>query len=288
MEHTPAGKGIPTTVDTDDGVSNRDARHVDASGGADPAHAHATRIAAEIAALEPLIGTPAFWVRVENPAPFSCEALLYCAWQLEQRAPADALQLEELVVRRVQGRIHAWTWYVGQTKMHGHLTAAQCEELEEECLVRMIGEWREHKPGWLRFFATALSFCQQHTLEAWAVKEGYWSRAAERAQRIPRRLLASLDAPPPWEEAGDDAAGAWRIADPEAEAALERADYLDLLLLLAHLDEPARLAVTLDIQDVPRQEIGRILGITQVTLRKRLRQAYADIAARYQPEQAQT
>jgi|GEM_PF-5471235 hypothetical protein len=281
MDHPPAGDGTGPLPSQSAGMGA--STIADFSDDApNPTVAHAARIAREIAALKPLLGTPAFWAYVEGSGQLLCETLLHWAWKLEQCMPADARRLEEIVVRRVQGRIHIWACHINQTKMHGHLTEQQREELEEECLVRMITEWREHKPGWLHFFATALSFCQQHTLETWAIKEGYWSRATERAQRVPRRFLTSLDALSVGDEERADMPGTRDIADPRAAEALEHADYLDLLPLLAQLDPPLKLAVTLDIQEMPRQEIGRILGISQVTLRKWLQQAYADLAARYQ------
>jgi len=281
MADIPIGGAMPGMVPGGVGDSVVDPMRAGSDGDVrDRARQHLARVAAEIAALEPLCGTPDFWVRVTDPEGLSNETLAHYAWKLERRAPADAERLEELVIRRTQGRVQRWARFINQVKMQGRMTAQECEELEEECLARMIDEWRAHKPGWVRFFATALTFCQQHTLEVWAVREGYWSRATERAYRVPRRLLVSLDALPPWAEERDGRHDVWPIVDPAA-AELERASYLDLIALLDQLDPPARLAVVLDLQGVQRQEIGRILSISQPALRKHLRAAYASIGARY-------
>ena len=139
-----------------------------------------------------------------------------------------------------------------------------------ECVMRAIID--PNQLFWEENFLHCLSFVRGHVYKTFLRQEGHWMYSREKkGDRVPRRLIASIDQPVQGTGAGPLVL--W-LEDEMARKALLAVEHSDIPRLIVSLPDRLKAVVLLIFwEDRTEKDTARILGITDRTVRNRLKHA---------------
>lgn len=229
----------------------------------------------------PKAGSAEYWAALSAPNTagdeLALETLARCwrAWNDAIRIP-EANRVFDLIQRRIGQRIERWAHKIAR-QAPGGVASALTDDLQQECFTAVWLDLRSSSDFLLEYFLGALTRIEQHTAHLVMEREGYWTRkGVKQPKRAPWRQVESLDAAPATYAGadGEQRATEANLADPSAEAAFRRVEALaDLGALLAALTPEQRdLFAKVYYEGLPQREIADDLGVTDRTVRNRLRE----------------
>lgn len=228
----------------------------------------------------PGYGSDSFWRIIEEPdckVALPLEILVKCSrLAIAYRDDTGWRRILEIIIRRTQSPNEYWASYVlntarlqpGERSMLVHdLYADLCERLIRALIDTKRLFWEEN-------FQHCLQFERQHVYQAFMTREGRWNTQREAGaltHRIPRKRIVSLEQPllhtngELWE---------LDIEDERAQQALLSVEQSNLALLILRLPEKLKSVIWLIFwEDRTEKEVALVLGITDRTVRNRLREA---------------
>ncbi len=228
----------------------------------------------------PVYGSSEFWSVIEEPdlgIAQPLEVLVKCSrFALANGDDAGWRRIAEVILRRVQTSNEYWAYHVlgnvrvqpGERSMLVHdLYADLCERLIRALMDTKRQFWEEN-------FQHCLQFERKHVYQAFMTREGRWHNQHEAGaptRRVPRKQIESLDQPvlhangEMWE---------LDIEDEQAQQALLSVEQNDLALLILHLPEKLKPIIWLIFwEGRTEKDAAQVLGITDRTVRNRLREA---------------
>ena len=150
-----------------------------------------------------------------------------------------------------------------------------------ECMMRALMD--SSRLFWEENFQHCLSFERRHVFRTFMTREGRWTnQPLKKTARIPRALLDSLDHPVQQLE-GD--VHEIRIEDEMARKALLAVEHSDLPRLILSLPDKLKTVVLLIFwEGKTEKDTALVLGITDRTVRNRLRDAFEILRHKLEPE----
>ena len=139
-----------------------------------------------------------------------------------------------------------------------------------ECVIRAILDGQ--RTFWEENFLHCLLFERKHVFASFMRREGRWQNLdAKQTLRIPRALVQSLDQRI---QPCDGNFHEMQVEDKLAQKALLSLEYADVFQLILHLPDKFKSVLLLIFwEDKTEKDTARILGITERTVRNRLRTA---------------
>jgi len=183
-------------------------------------------------------------------------------------------RLFAVIVARLQPSNELW---VNQAISKLHLLAGERRAFAAdlyadlcEHLLRAFIDSEQH--FWEESFHHALRFARKHTYESFLRREGHWQKVTPGPGfRVPQRLLESLERAE-WQT---QFVQVWELPDEHAELAFLNVEHADLLF---RLPTQLRAIVWLTFwEDCTTKTVGELLGISDRTVRNRLRAALAQL-----------
>lgn len=238
----------------------------------------------------PIYGSITFWEAIEaiEKDILPLEILVRCVRDAVKRGDESGRKrIFEMIFRRVHATNEYWANSVlksanlqaeEQNTLAFDLYADLCE-----CIMRALVDttrlfWEEH-------FQHCLSFERRHVFRTFMIREGRWysqPEATHKTSRIPRMLVGSLD------QALQQPEGTLyesTIADENAQKALLAVEHSDLPHLILNLPDKLKSVVLLVYwEGRTEKDTARVLGITDRTVRNRLRDAYEILRNQLEPE----
>lgn len=271
----------------------RNERPLDEAGDASLSDLFAERraVLARIYRSLPPYGSVAFWELLERTQEkdqaLPLEVLVRVLRE-EALARADKQaqhRICEIIVARLQTSNEQW---VRQALANAHLLPGErhmfaadlCADLCEQLLRALLDDGQRF---WEESFQQALRFARKHVYEGFMRREGRWQKLTPgRGYRVPRVLLESL-------ERSEQRAGSpdeQDVPDERAEQALLAVEQSDIAALLFRLPERLRAVVWLIFwEDLSTKAVGKLLNISDRTVRNRLQTALARLRQVLENEQ---
>lgn len=139
-----------------------------------------------------------------------------------------------------------------------------------ECVMRAIID--PNQLFWEENFLHCLSFERRHVYKSFLRQEGHWMYSREKkGDRVPRRLIASIDQPAQRTSAKSPVP---LLEDEMARKALLAVEHSDIPRLIVSLPDRLKAVVLLIFwEDKTEKDTARILGVTDRTVRNRLKHA---------------
>lgn len=152
-----------------------------------------------------------------------------------------------------------------------------------ECVMRAVID--PNRLFWEENFLHCLSFERRHVYETFMQQEGHWMYSREKkGDRVPRRLIASIDQPAQRSGAKSPVP---LLEDEMARNALLAVEHSDIPRLLISLPDRLKAVVLLIFwEDRTEKDTARILGITDRTVRNRLKRALHLLYRKLEAERA--
>ncbi|HJT57718.1 MAG TPA: sigma-70 family RNA polymerase sigma factor [Ktedonobacteraceae bacterium] len=226
----------------------------------------------------PAYGLDAFWKMVETAnlkSALPLEILVKCVRAAIAYADSEGRnRLVTIIIRRIQLANEYWAQRVLNTLslraeeqyvLFNDLYADLCENLIRAIIDPGRMFWEENFPHCLRFE-------RQHVYYALMVREGRWQhQSSKQPERIPYTHITSLDQP------AVNAEGETMeldVSDEQAQQALLAIEFAELPRLVLQLPQKLKAVVWLIFwEGRTEKDAARILGISDQTVRKRLREA---------------
>lgn len=189
-------------------------------------------------------------------------------------------RLLALIIERVQSYNEAWARRVlASVACHFGDEKGMADDLcadLAECLMRAIVDPTRH--FWEENFQHCLYFERKHVYRSFMMREGRWcDPLVKRSERIPRSLLASLDQPA---RRDGEACYALDIEDERCQAMLHSIERYDVLETVMRLPDHLKAVVLLLFWEArTEKDTARILGVTDRTVRNRIREALKRLRA---------
>jgi len=228
----------------------------------------------------PVYGSSEFWSIVEEPdlrIAVSPEVLVKCFRSaLANGDDIGRNRILEVIIRRTQTSNEYWAYQIlGNVRVQPGERSMLVHDLYADLCERLIRALMDTKRQfWEESFQHCLQFERKHVYQAFMTREGRWHNQHEAdapTRRIPRKHIESLDQPvlhangEMWE---------LDIEDEQAQQALLSVEQNDLALLILHLPEKLKSIIWLIFwEGRTEKDAARILGITDRTVRNRLREA---------------
>jgi RNA polymerase sigma factor (sigma-70 family) len=226
----------------------------------------------------PLYGSLAFWRIIEEDdaqtaLPF--EVLVKCArLAIAHQDNGGRNRIIAIIFQRTAEMNTCWADNVlkslslpvdEKTALRSDLYADLCE-----CVIRAILDGQ--RTFWEENFLHCLLFERKHVFASFMKREGRWQNLdAKKTLRIPRVLVQSLDQRI---QRCDGNFYETQIEDELAQKALLSLEYADVFQLILHLPDKFKSVLLLIFwEDKTEKDTARILGITERTVRNRLRTA---------------
>ncbi len=227
-----------------------------------------------------------FWKIIEEPdskAALPLEVLVRCfRLAITRKDDPGRNRIMEMILRRTQSSNEYWSRQV----LNGvHVSSEErcvlAYDLYADLCERVIRSLMDIKRlFWEENFQHCLRFERQHVYQAFMTREGRWHHQhvdGAVTRRIPRELIASLDQPvlhangESWEP---------NIEDEQAQQALLSVEQGELPLLILHLPEKLKSVIWLIFwEGRTEKDAARILGVSDRTVRNRLREALKSLRA---------
>jgi DNA-directed RNA polymerase specialized sigma24 family protein len=238
----------------------------------------------------PVYGSIAFWKAVEACAEevLPLEVIVRCVRVAIKRGDdLGRKRLFEVIFRRTQSANEYWANNVikalnlhveEQNILVNDLYADLCE-----CIIRALMD--SERLFWEESFQHCLSFERRHVFRTLMTREGRWSsETTKKTGRIPRAFVVSLDQP--MQQAAGDLIEL-HIEDEMAQNALLAVEHSDLPRLILSLPDKLKAVVLLIFWEGRTEKDAAIaLGISDRTVRNRLREALKILRDKLEPERA--
>jgi RNA polymerase sigma factor (sigma-70 family) len=230
-------------------------------------------------------GSADYWRRIEEPVAEQRLPLEVLARCLRERIATgvgeDAGRIFNVIVARIKRNVGWWAGSIASQARSG-TGSQESEDLEQECY-KAIWEELVGKPRTflLESFSHGLERIRQHVAHSEMRRSGEWKRkGVEKPTRIPREALESLQAEQ--DNESDPSHGSQAI-DTTAQDAFDLADYSDLLGQVDRLSREDRAVINGLFYDGRTQaEIAAELGVTDRTIRNRLKAILKELRRRYE------
>jgi len=235
---------------------------------------------ADIYKALPAYGSVEFWSSIEEPdlkLAVPLEVLVRCTRAaIACRDDAGRNRIITVIIRRTQTSNEYWAYRVlGNVRVQPGERSLLVHDLYADLCERLIRALMDTKRQfWEESFQHCLQFERKHVYQTFMTREGRWHNQHEAdapTRRIPRKHIESLDQPvlhangEMWE---------LDIEDEQAQQALLSVEQNDLALLILHLPEKLKSIIWLIFwEGRTEKDAARILGITDRTVRNRLREA---------------
>ncbi len=223
----------------------------------------------------PRYASAEFWQAMAIPE-MPLEVLVRCLRYASAYADVPGRdRLLEIIIQRVQTANEAWARRIARSTLNygvddvqaiaADIYADLCERMVRALLDAQRAFWEEN-------FIHCLYYERKHVYAAWSAREG-WRQVppTARSMRIPRILVSSLD------QLVERASGeSWLvdIEDKQAQLLLSDCETGDLLWYVLHLPLACKAVVLLHFwEGYALHEIAQLLGVTERTVRNRLRKA---------------
>ena len=232
----------------------------------------------------PTYSSPTFWTLLEgcqeDEQALPLEVLVKVLREAGARKDELARRrLCEIIIARVQTSNELWVRQIlastrvladERRDMAADLYSDLCELLLRALLDPTHSFWEEN-------FQHSLRFARKHACESFLRREG---RLISPGRRVPRTLLESL------ERFGKEADRTLDIRDEHAEQALYRVEQTNLAATLVHLPVHQRAVIWLIFfEGQTTKTVGTLLGISERTVRNRLRAALTQLRKVFEAEQ---
>jgi RNA polymerase sigma factor (sigma-70 family) len=190
----------------------------------------------------------------------------------------EDMQARTRILAAILERTHALN-EVWARKVLRHVMAPEGErcalmdDLRADLSERMVQALLDpERTFWEENFLHCLRFERRHVYRSFMLREGRWSDpAGQKRMRIPRVMLVSLDQRIQQED-GDSSA--FDVEDERAQMMLQAAERNELLHMVLRLPERLKAVILLIFwEDRTEKETARTLGISDRTVRNRLREA---------------
>lgn len=236
----------------------------------------------------PAYGSVAYWKEIEAcvEEALPLELLVRCVREAMGRGDdIGRKRLFEVIFRRTHSANEYWANNViktmnlhveEQSALVGDLYADLCE-----CVMRALMD--RDRLFWEESFQHCLSFERRHVFRTFMTREGWWnSEARKKTARIPRALVDSLDQPRQ-QSTGDLIE--IHIEDETAQRDLLAVEQSDLPRLILDLPDKLKAVVLLIFwEGRTEKDTAMVLGITDRTVRNRLRDALEILRHKLEPE----
>jgi RNA polymerase sigma factor (sigma-70 family) len=219
----------------------------------------------------PIYPSRAFWETVER-ADTPLEVLVRCLRNCHDEPGRQHLLC--IIVQRTQTSNEYWVESVlKQVAVQADERSALMKDLYADLYESIIRALLDIKRRfWEENFSHCLAFERKHVFRAFMMREGRWKDAhVKRGERIPRELLARIELLDLQQNARFSLLN---IEDERAQSMLHTVEHADLLRLVLHLPEKLKTVIVLVFwEGRSEKEIARLLGVTDRTVRNRMRQA---------------
>jgi len=237
----------------------------------------------------PTYGSPAFWRAIEEPQPgktLPLEVLVRCARLASTREDDEGRKrILEVIFRRTQSSNEFWANSVLKTTF---LQAGERKVLMSdlyadlcECVMRAILDAK--RSFWEENFQHCLLFERKHVYRSFMRREGRLDTLERKTStRVPHMLLESLDHPPRY---ADGELCEPLIEDELAQQALLAVEQTDVPHLILYLPDRLKSVVLLIFwEGKTEKDAAQVLGVTDRTVRNRLRDALKILHKKLEPE----
>ena len=245
-----------------------------------------SRLAALYDAL-PAYGSAAFWHAMEEPdmhKGLPLEVLVRCVrTAIKHNDDAGRNRIIEIIFRRIQDSNERWATNVlkrFQANERNMLVSDLYADLCERIIRAFLNPTRSF---WEESFQHCLLFERKHVYKALLMREGRWlKQPGKETERIPRMLVASLDRPV---QRDDGELCMFDLEDERAQQELLAVEHAELSRLILHLPEKLKSVILLVFWDGrTEKDTARLLGISDRTVRNRLREAFTLLHRELEPE----
>jgi len=243
----------------------------------------------------PEYGSMEFWKIIEEPdikAALPLEILVRCfRLAITKGDDVGRNRIVELIIRRTQVSNEYWAYHVLNSIHLGpdernilvhDLYADLCERVIHALMDMKRLFWEEN-------FQHCLQFERKHAYQAFMTREGRWYHQqgdGTVTRRIPRVLIDSLDQPVMH---SDGELRGLEIEDERAQQALLSVEQGDLPLLILQLPEKLRSVIWLIFwEGRTEKDAAQILGISDRTIRNRLREALKSLRDLFDSQEGTT
>lgn len=234
----------------------------------------------------PSVGSGEYWQRIEEANTAQRLPLEVLARCYRERDTAgildDANRIFNVIVERTKLKVGRWARSIASKAKSG-AGSLDPEDLEQGCYMKLWKELADDGPTFLlENFEHKLDLICKHVAHSEMEKAGEWIRpGVEKPTRVPRGEIESIDAKP--RNDGDPPSPSAQTVDTRAQDAFNLAEYSDLLSQSDKLPRDARIIINgLFYQGRTQEEIARELGVTDRTIRNRLKVILEEMRRRYQ------
>lgn len=237
----------------------------------------------------PAYGSTAFWHAVEGPdvqAALPLEVLVRCVRSAIARGDDEGRnRILEVIFQRIHVSNEYWANSILKTApLQANERKALVSDLYAdlcECIIRAVID--EKRLFWEENFQHCLMFERKHVYRSFMRREGRWNSAdGKRSERVPRGLVESLDQPA---RLADGDTYELNIEDEKAQEALLAVEQADIPGLVLHLPDRLKPIVLLIFwEGRTEKDIAKILGVSDRTVRNRLREALELLHRKLEPE----
>ena len=182
-----------------------------------------------------------------------------------------------VIIARLQCSNEQWIHAVlsGERLLSGERQALAADLYADLCEQLLRAFLDPNQRFWEEAFHHCLRFARRHVYKSFMSREGYWRKTTSGpGQRIPRTLLESLERVQREKKREDE----WDVPDERAEQAFLLVEQKEIAALLSRLPVHLRTVVWLVFwEDCSMKRVGELLGISDRTVRNRLRAALAQL-----------
>lgn len=249
-----------------------------ADSGQEMALAHHQAHLAQLYTALPSYGSTSYWSRVEESdmhRALPLEVIVKCIRaSVVYGDIAGRKRTFEILFRRIATSNEQWANNVLQARQFA--TGEQAVFVNDlyadicECVMRAIID--TNRLFWEENFLHCLSFERRHAYKAFMRQEGQWMYSHEKkGDRVPRRLFASIDQ---LEQRTGVKPTMPLLEDEMARKALLAVEHSDIPRLITNLPDRLKVVVLLIFwEDRTEKDTAKLLGITDRTVRNRLKHA---------------
>jgi RNA polymerase sigma factor (sigma-70 family) len=244
---------------------------------------------AEVYNALPSYGSRPFWSAVEGPdlkAAVPLEVLVRCVRSaIFQGDDEGRNRILEVIFQRMHVSNEYWANSILKTvSLQADERKALVSDLYGdlcECVIRAVVD--DKRLFWEENFQHCLMYERKHVYRSFMRREGRWSSLdGKRSERVPRMLVESLDQPA---QLADGDTYELNVEDEKAQKALLAVEQSELPSLVLQLPDRLKPVVLLIFwEGRTEKDTAKILGITDRTVRNRLREALKLLQRELEPE----
>lgn len=229
-----------------------------------------------------------FWLAINDPT-LPLEVLVRAAREFFRvQRPTDGQRVLTCIMERTQAMNTHWARHaLGKLSLsiaeYREFLADLCADMYEG-MVRALSDPTRH--FWEENFMHALYFERKHVLRTFMRREGFWERTTVQGSRIPRSFIISYEQ---YIATSDSDCSIHDIEDEKAEVMLRAIEDYDLYQVVLALPDKLKATVWLLFwEGRTEKEIATLLGVSDRTVRNRLRTALDQLRSSLLVEEEKT